>query len=351
MSLEVQKAGLLTTVQDLGRYGYQQQGVVVSGAMDAFALRVANLLVGNAERAAGLEVTLTGPKLLFRQEGLVAICGGDFAPVVDGVEVPSWQPVWVQEGSVLELKRAVVGCRAYLAVAGGLAVPEVMGSRSTFLRGGLGGLEGRALREGDVLPVGEMSTQQKVRMARLRAQAGSATGEDGAGGAGSSACAGDAAWAAEPIFPAAGLLPAYAEHPVVRVTRGREFDWFAESSRERLFQAEFAVSPQSDRMGYRLQGETLKLSAPREMISEAVTMGTVQVPVEGNPIVLMADRQTTGGYPRIAQVIMVDLPVLAGVRPGAKVRFQEVSLQVAQAALLQRERDLAQLRVGLALRR
>ncbi|TCP57601.1 antagonist of KipI [Tumebacillus sp. BK434] len=332
MSLEVQKAGLLTTVQDLGRHGYQKQGVAVGGAMDAFALRVANLLVGNAEGVAGLEVTLAGPRLVFQQDVLVAVCGGEFAPKVDGVDIPSWQPVWVQAGCVLELQRAVAGCRAYLAVAGGVDVPEVMGSRSTFLRAGLGGTAGRALREGDVLAVGEVSLQQKARMAKLRARA------DGA------------AFAAEPIFPSPGLLPAYAEHPVVRVLRGREYEWFDAASRERLWQAEFAVSPQSDRMGYRLQGEALTLSQAHEMISEAVTMGTVQVPADGQPIVLMADRQTTGGYPRIAQVITVDLPVLAQVKPGAKVRFQEVTLEEAHGALLRRERELVQFRTAVELR-
>ncbi|MGB8956573.1 MAG: biotin-dependent carboxyltransferase family protein [Tumebacillaceae bacterium] len=355
MSIEVQKPGLLTTLQDAGRYGYQRHGVLVSGAMDPFALRVANLLVGNRETEAVLEITLQGPVLRFEKETLVAICGASLSPRLDGEAVSEWQAIRVQAGSVLEFGRAEAGCRAYVAVAGGFDVPPVMGSKSTFLRGKLGGFEGRALKAGDILPIGRTLTRRELygKSAGAFSDEGKGVGSQESGGGfqgirefrpkkDDSNCRQFVSWK---------LFPKYAEQPTVRVLRGNQFDAFSAEAQERFFSEPFLVTPQSDRMGYRLQGPELSLSAPLEMISEAVTMGTVQVPPDGNPIVLMADRQTTGGYPKIAQVATVDLPVMAQLKPGDRVRFQEIGLEEAQQLYLQRERDLQILQVGLELAR
>ena len=342
MSIEVLKPGLLTTLQDAGRYGYQRHGVLASGAMDPFALRVANLLVGNRETEAALEITLQGPVLRFEKETLVAVCGASLSPHLDGEPVPEWQAIWVNAGGVLEFGRAAAGCRAYLAVAGGFDVPLVMGSKSTFLRGKLGGFEGRALKAGDILPIGGALTYKDVVIHDEDDAADFQNTSEIRSGKAFSNCGQYVSWE---------LFPEYAENPTVRVLRGNQFDAFSAEAQERFFAEPFLVTPQSDRMGYRLQGPELSLSEPLEMISEAVTMGTIQVPPDGNPIVLMADRQTTGGYPKIAQVATVDLPVMAQLKPGDRVRFQDIALEEAQRLYLQRERELQILQVGLELAR
>lgn len=333
MSVEVVRAGLLTSVQDRGRYGLQKHGVIVGGAMDRFALRAANLLVGNAEGEAALECTLIGPVLRMQEDVLVAVCGGDFSPKVNGQEMPQWQPVLVKAGSTIEFGRAKAGCRAYLAVAGGWQVPEVMGSKSTYLRAGIGGYEGRALKNGDVLAAAADGVSEFARRWTQQLQAE----------------AGEAHFVATKWSVSPNLFPEYAENPTVSVLCGHEFERFDAESRARFFDSEFTVTPQSDRMGYRLAGPILQLESPFEMVSEAVAAGTIQVPSDGNPILLLADRQTTGGYPRIGQVATVDLPVMAQVKPGGKVRFAEVTLAEAQRLLLAREREMDIFKQGLRL--
>lgn len=308
--VEVVKPGVLTTVQDLGRSGYQRHGIAVGGAMDRLALRVANMLVGNDENAAVLEATMTGPLLRFDADALVAICGA----TVEGI--PSWQPIAVRGGETLSLARFESGCRAYLAVAGGFQVPRVMHSASTYLRAAIGGHKGRALHAGDVL-------------------------ETGPAGA-------PASWKAEHWHVSSQLLPRYSSHPTVRAIRGTQWDWFSPVSQASFFEQDFKVSSKSDRMGLRLSGEPVALAQPREMTSEPVAFGSVQVPPDGQPIVLMADRQTVGGYPKIATVVSVDLPLVAQLRPDDGVKFSEVSLAEAQALCLAEERALSRLREGLA---
>jgi antagonist of KipI len=327
--LRVAEAGLLTTVQDLGRHGYQRDGVPVSGAMDPFALRVANLLVGNDPGAAGLEATLSGPVLEFAEEALIALAGADPGALLDGVVVPPWRPVRVPAGSTLALGAARRGCRAYLAVAGGIDVPRVLGSRSTFVRAALGGHRGRELRRGNELPVGSPAPLARRIAADL-----------GRGGAGPAI----ARWGAGPSW-----RPAYSDRAMARLLPGTHADALTPDAREALFRAEFRVSPRSDRTGYRLEGPRLELAAPLEILSEAVAFGTLQLPPDGEPIVLMADRQTTGGYPRIGEVASVDLPLLAQLRPGDRVSFRPCSLPDAQALLLARERDLARFRLAIEM--
>ncbi|MGP0584746.1 biotin-dependent carboxyltransferase family protein [Paenibacillus timonensis] len=329
MSLLIEKPGLLTTVQDLGRFGVQKFGVIVSGAMDAFALRIANLLVGNEEGEAGLEITLLGPVIRFEQTALISLCGGDLSPKLNGVPIPLWRTVLVPKGSTLTFGPMKLGCRAYLAVGGGIDVPARMNSRSTYLRAGIGGYEGRALTAGDRLTLGEMTLRGSHLFGPLAREASKETGAV-------------SRWA---IFPE--MLPKYAANPIVQLIPGQEYELFQEQSHHDLWHEEFAVLPQSDRMGYRFKGRALQLNHSKEMISSAVTMGTVQVPPDGNPIILMADRQTTGGYPKIGQVASVDLPLLAQASLGARVRFQKVTLQEAQRQLLNRENAIQTLRKGL----
>lgn len=329
MSLFIAKPGLLTTVQDLGRVGFQQYGVIAGGAMDPFALRIANLLVGNPQGAAGLEITMLGAEIRFAATALISVCGGDLSPKLNGQPFPLWRTVLAPKGSTLSFGAMKLGCRAYLAVAGGIDVPAEMNSRSTYLRAGIGGFQGRALRAGDSLPAGEPALLGSELLALL------ARGADKEFGAVSR-------WSA-----AASLLPAYSPNPEVRIVPGGQYADFTAESRERLVNETFSVLPQSDRMGYRFTGGPLQLQEPLEMISTAVTFGTVQVPPGGDPIVLMADRQTTGGYPVIAEVASVDLPLLAQVNLGGKVRFRLISLEEAQTELLQREAAIQTLENGV----
>lgn len=332
MTVLVEEAGLLTTIQDAGRYGYRGVGVALSGAVDRFALRAANLLVGNAPGAAALELTLTGPALRFERDTLVALCGADMDARADGEPLPGWRPALVRGGALLRLGPARAGMRAYLAAAGGFAVPEALGSRSTHVRAGLGGVAGRPLQAGDRLQLGPAAPHAAAFAARLAAAA-----PQGA--------LAPARWALAP-----SARPAYAAHPVVRAVRGREAEAFEARSLERFFAAPYRITPQSDRMGCRLDGERLALTEPLEMVSEAVAPGTVQVPPDGRPIVLLADAQTTGGYPRIAQVTAADLPLFVQARPGAEVAFREISLAEAQALALLQELELRRLGAAAAAR-
>ncbi|MDF2671022.1 MAG: hypothetical protein K0R67_3328 [Paenibacillus sp.] len=322
MTIHVHKPGLLTTLQDSGRFGYQKYGVIVSGAMDSFAHKTANLLVGNEETEATIEITVIGPALYFDAPALISICGSDLSPKIDGMAVPLWRPVYLKAGTLLQFGSSCEGCRCYLAVSGGLDVPKQMNSYSTYLRAGLGGFHGRALKETDQLqikPVTALGEKMAVRISSNMDEASF----------------GSVGW-----HISYELMPAYDANPEIRVIPGAQYALFESASLEDLFTTEFKVLPQSDRMGYRLKGRPLQMLERKEMLSEPVTFGTVQVPPDGNPIVLMADRQTTGGYPKVAQVISADLPLLAQAQIGSRVRFKLVDLQEAQET---------QLMVGLSL--
>lgn len=330
MSIEVVSPGLCTTVQDLGRYGYQRHGVNVSGAMDTVAAQMANMLVGNHRNDAVLEVTLKGPTLLFHKDMLVAICGGDFSPTINKKPVLTNRAVWIRSGSILQFSHAKQGCRTYLAAAGGWDVPNVMGSRSTNLRAGFGGFAGRMLQTGERLGHNPLNPYSLFLAKQLEQKAADT----------SFSCTD---W----YIPASSF--AKSREAVVRVIRGDQFEDFTVESRQSFFEQPFQVSPQSDRMGYRLTGPTLALTSPLELISAAVTTGTIQVPPDGQPIILMADRQTIGGYPKIGYVASVDLPMIAQLRPGEAVRFQEISLHDAQRALYEREMMLKDIKLGMEL--
>ncbi|MBA2871135.1 antagonist of KipI [Anoxybacillus calidus] len=328
MGIRVVRSGLLTTIQDLGRFGFQKDGVVVSGAMDQIAHRIANILVGNEESEGTLEMTLIGPTLTFEEDALIAICGGEFEASIDGHEVPLWRPIFIKQGSVLTIGHCRVGCRAYLAVAGGFHIPEVMNSQSTYLLARIGGFQGRALQKGDMLLLREprrkhdsLLFHKKITLLPFIAMNWGISFE---------------------------LRAYFYETPkTIRVIRGAQFADFTKQSQEHFLTQPYEVTPQSNRMGYCLDGPLLERKQSTEMVSEAVTFGTVQVPAEGKPIVLMADRQTTGGYPKIAQVIAVDLPILAQTRPGEMVVFRDISFEEAQQLYLQRELELNQCKKGI----
>ncbi|WP_046214391.1 5-oxoprolinase subunit C family protein [Paenibacillus wulumuqiensis] len=309
MSIIIEKPGLLTTVQDTGRTGYGKYGVSLSGAMDRPAHLIANWLVGNTGHEPTLEITLTGFVAEFTADCWIAVTGGQLTPVVDTELLPMWRPVWVRKGSRLSFKKVESGCRAYLAVSGGWQIPPVMGSASTYLRAGIGGLAGRALRSGDILHI----------------QPGQMALPESSGKMDDSSSISTVPWQVSRL-----LLPAQTGHPVIRILPGRQWEDFTPVSRQSLLEDSYRVTPQSDRMGYRLSGTPLELKTPQNYISEAVAHGTIQVPADGQPIVLMADRQTLGGYAKIAQVISLDLSVMAQLAPGHTIRFEQVSIAEAQ---------------------
>ncbi len=328
--LVIAGAGLQTTVQDLGRPAQQHAAIPGGGAMDRVACRAANLLVGNDDNAAVLEATLLGPAITFEHATLFALAGGDLEGRIDDTPIPVWHPVFAPAGSTLRFGQAIRGCRTYIAVAGGVDIPAVFGSRSTYLRGAFGGHEGRALRAGDTLTTLPASTTSR------RIQASLDGGRPGVA---------IARWSL-----GLTLRPRYAGDVVVRVLQGAHASLLDTESRATMFDARFRVSSSSDRMGYRLEANTLALRSPTELMSEGVAFGTVQLPPGGAPIILMADRQTTGGYPRIAEVASVDLPLVAQLKPGDTLRFRSVSLGAAQRLYLERETEMAQARAGIALR-
>ena len=310
MEMTIHRPGLQTTVQDLGRRGHRGAGVPLSGAMDSVALRIANALVGNDDSAAALEFALVGPEVEFSSDVLIALGGAE----CEGLS--PWRPKWVRAGERLKLGHCIAGCRGYLAIAGGIAAEPVLGSRSTFLRAAIGGWQGRALVAGDVIAVGPTaSTDHLPRPASDHSR-----------------------WRIDPR-----VLPPYSSAPTIRLIPGAQREEFGDTWRE----VDFEVTPQSDRMGLRLQGAPLARNSANELLSSAVAPGTVQVPPSGQPLVLMADAQTIGGYPQLGHVIAVDLPLVAQLRPGDRIRFAESSLDEAHALMLARERAIAILREGL----
>lgn len=308
--LEVIKPGMLTTVQDMGRTGWQHLGIPTGGAMDRRSARIANLLLGNAEDDPVLEASLVGPDLKFLKDTWIAVTGA----AAEGVE--GWRPVKVKAGQTVSLARLSHGARAYLAVAGGFEIARVLGGAGTLLRAGIGGLEGRALLAGDRLAAGAVATM------------------DATGG-----------WSAAMEFRVAG-----GDEVTVRFVRGVQWEWFSAANRHAFESKPFVITPKSDRMGLRTDGPVLKPKESHDMVSEGVGFGSVQVPPDGHPIVLMADRQTLGGYPKIAHVIAVDLPLLAQARAGVKIRFIEISLAEAQELYLKEERAIAMFRSAVDAR-
>ncbi|MEP6777834.1 MAG: biotin-dependent carboxyltransferase family protein [Chthoniobacterales bacterium] len=326
MNATVLRAGFLTTVQDLGRTGFRRLGVSLGGALDAHAMRVANLLVANDENSAGLETTMGTLRLRFADERLVAWCGDQFEVRMNDGPFPAGRVARIEANEELQMTAPQSGARAWLAISGGIDAPLVLGSRSTDLRGKFGGHEGRALKEGDTLPLGRSSAHADRLAESLRETRIAEWGVH-------------AEWAGS--ARRAGFL---------RVVQGAQRDRFSADTHRKFVLEPFVVTAQSDRMGIRLEGPPLENSDQADLVSEAVAPGTIQVPPSGNPILLLGDCQTIGGYSKIAHVITVDMPVAAQLRPGHSIRFHEVSLAEAHQLLLGREDELARFRTGMQLR-
>ncbi|GLV64648.1 KipI antagonist [Bacillus mycoides] len=328
MDVEILHAGMFTTVQDLGRSHYQQYGVPVGGAMDKNALRLINMLVGNEENEAGLEITIMGPKLLIKKTTLLAIGGADMEPLLNGERIPLWRPILAEEGSMLCLGKAKSGCRAYVTFAGGINIDRTMGSKSTYIRAALGGIEGRMLKKGDYFQIGTGSEVTSRFIQNLQEEERIKT-----------------KWAI-----CNDALPKYKKYPILRVITDFEYDQFTEESIKSFFSKEYKVSNYADRMGYRLDGDVLNRVEEIEILSSPVTFGTIQVPNGGQPIILMADRQTTGGYPRIGNVVSVDLPLLAQLKPGDYVTFEKITMEEAAQLYIKQETSMCLLKKFIALR-
>ena len=304
-TIRVQSPGLSTTVQDLGREGFGPIGVSPSGAADPIALRLGNRLVLNAENAAGLEMTLVGGTFSFPEGAVLALTGSDFGATLDGSSLDMWTAVDVQLGQTLRLGPTRSGARCYLCIHGGIAVPPFLGSASTQVLSGLGGFEGRSLRKGDVLKIGP-----KTQFFRARA-----------------------------IAPQVSKRLSRREN--LRVTPGPQADWFPESSLRIFYGENYRISEQSNRMGVRLEGAAISQDHDKRMITEGVSLGAVQVPPQGAPIILFVEQQTTGGYPKVANVISADLHRIGQLRPRDEIRFSEVTIETARSLLIEQEQLLS----------
>jgi antagonist of KipI len=306
MTIEVREAGPLTTVQDLGRYGWSHLGISAGGAADSLSLRIANLLVGNDAGAAALEMTLKGGRFYFPEPAVIAIAGSDFQARRNGQPIAPWHSYRLDSGDELQFGFTRQGARAYLAIRGGIAVPLWLGSAATLLGAAAGGYLGRALRPGDHLEVGPTDpTCHSTYLARQ----------------------------ATPVF-----VP---ENPAtLLLLEGQDWNALDDRSRQEFLSAEFTVTEHSNRAGLRLRGPSLTLPGHPEPLTEGVVWGTIQVPPSGQPVILMNDQQTTGGYPKVAHVIASDWPRLGQLRPGDHVRFETVSRQVARALLVEQEKTV-----------
>jgi len=302
-ALQIIRPGLLTTIQDLGRYGHQASGVPVAGPMDTFSHRLANQLAGNDPDAATLEVTLIGPELIAEVDTTMAIAGAQFEVTCGDRAVATGASFTVQGGQRIKFGRVLQGARAYLAVAGGVQTRPVLGSRATHLVSRMGGLEGRALVAGDRVPIAAAATPRPARKS-------------------------------------IGLTLPSNGRSSLRVMPGPQADWFHSDALKTMTGGSFRISPRSNRMGYRLEGPPLARLREGELISEPLGIGAIQVPAAGEPILLMADRQTAGGYPKIGYVITADLPLAGQLAPGDFIDFVLCSRQEAVAALIARERQL-----------
>ena len=304
--MSVKNPGLLTTVQDIGRFGFEKFGMPVAGAMDSYALQVANILVGNAPHEGGLEVSFIGLTLTFEGQGLIAITGADLGATLNGQQIKPWQSLQVNSGDELKFAALKKGCRAYLAVQGGFDIPYVMGSKSTYLRGSIGGYKGRKLLMGDELKSNEIKKKLSPE-----------------------------------ILPEE-FIPSY-ENKTIRVILGPQADYFSTDERSNFLCSTYKITNQYDRMGYRLEGPSIKHNKGPDIISDGIVPGSIQVPGHGQPIIMLADCQTAGGYSKIATVISVDLPILAQLMPGNEVNFEEVTIEKAQLVYNLKESKLAKL--------
>jgi len=302
--IQVLEPGLFTTVQDLGREGFGPLGVSPSGAADAISLRLGNRLVGNAEGAAGLEMTLLGGTIAFPEGAVLALTGSDFGATLDGKPLALWCSFEAKAGQALRLGPTRSGARCYLCIRGGIETKLFLGSASTHVLSGLGGHEGRALRKGDVLKVGAASGPSRIRRLSARAK--------------------------HEMQP----------RTVLRITPGPQRERFSESAQRLFYESKYRVAEESNRMGIRLEGAAIPAPSGGETVSEGVALGAIQVPEGGKPIILFVEQQTTGGYPKIANVISADFHTLGQVRPRDEIRFERVDWETARSLLNEQEKLL-----------
>lgn len=314
MSLRVIMPGMLTTVQDLGRVGLSELGIPEAGALDQYSLRVANLLAGNHEDEAGLEITVLGPTLEVLDDGVIALCGGDLMPNLNGQPIPMWESVGVHRGDQLSFRGPRSGCRSYLAVAGGIDVPPVLGSRSTYVQGKLGGFEGRPLRKDDIIRTG----LPKRRMSEL---VGRRTPEH--------------------------LIPHYGSQLEIRVVLGPQDEYFSPAGIETFLSSEYLITPDANRLGYKLEGPKIEHGRPLDNISDPSPPGGIQVPPGGKPIILLVERGTVGGYTKIATVASVDIAALGQAKPGDALRFRQIDVSHARRIFQEREAAISGLKLRL----
>ena len=309
-TLEIIKPGLLTTVQDSGRYAHQKSGVSVSGVMDPLAHIIANILCGNDDlNEAVLELTMTGPSILFHDDAFISITGADFAPEIDGVAVETWKSYKIKKGSTLSFQGRKSGMRAYIGIFGGMDIPLVMGSKSTYLKAKIGGYEGRQLKIGDKIHYFQTDVVNK-KSVQLPSSVNFLVDESTQSGK--------------------IELPSSDKETILRVVLGPQDDAFTSEGIETFLSSPYTVSNEADRMGYRLEGKAIQHKGKSDIISDGMLMGGIQVPGQGKPIILMADRQTTGGYTKIACVIYADLYKVAQAKTGDVFRFQAISVEEAQ---------------------
>ena len=301
---EVIQPGAYTTIQDRGRFGYQQFGIPVCGVIDSFSYRVANTLVGNFQGQAVLEATILGPTLKVLNKGLIAVIGGNLSPFLNNSPLPMWESVPIHPDDILQFKGIKSGCRAYIAVSGGINVSVVMGSRSTYVAGKIGGINGRPLEAGDKLEKGEGTGKAGLRVP-------------------------------------SDLIPIYSSDIELRVILGPQDDYFSEGI-EKFFGSIFKVSAKSDRMGYRLEGDPImhKKGVEKSIISEPCVPGGIQVPPDGQPIILLVE-QTVGGYTKIATVISSDIGKVGQAKPGDRIHFRQVSIGEALRSLKEEKEKIA----------
>jgi antagonist of KipI len=305
MGAIIEKPGLLTTVQDLGRFGFQSDGIIVSGPMDSLSFRLANILIGNSERDAVLEITLIGPTIYFLVDTIIAICGGDLSPTINNKLCQLNKPLLIKKGDRLAFGSIQNGARCYIAFKGGIKINKVLASRSTCLPARFGGFKGRLLAKGDQLPIQPYKYDVPAN------------------------------WKLSSLFEKMLF-----NRTPIRFIQGRHYQLFTKESLDRFHNSSFTITKDANRIGYRLEGPELNLTEPQELFTEGVTFGSVQVPPNGRPIILMADHQTTGGYPKIAQICAVDLPRLAQLKPGDKVNFTEIPFQAAHQLIVEQKKQL-----------
>lgn len=307
----IDKAGLLTTIQDKGRWGFQQYGISVAGAMDHFAMTLANLLLGNDSNKALLECTYSGPEISFYCDEIISITGADMSPKINGKAVAMWTSLLVKAGDKLQLSGASSGLRSYIAFSRELLVPALMGSKSTFMRARLGGLGGNKLSKGDEIRLGEKEASSQG------------------------------------TYLPPKYIPSYNKDACLRVVMGPQDDYFTKEAISTFLTSSYQISPEADRMGYRLEGPRINHKDQVDIISDGIVFGSIQVPGSGAPIIMMSDRQTTGGYPKIATLITPDLSVLAQMGPGMRVNFKKVSLDEAHNLYKEHINKLAEIKEAL----